>query len=160
MITYISRQFFKSVQDDTFVLVEAFFPTNRGRWKRHSSWVPEEKEKASGKGTLDTRFPQDVIVKKGYSWSEQVAIAMAALQEAGEEALIEWTKDVSTGQIIWAHFTDDGRRFSALSSLSVRGSSKKSTALGRCPRRVKTLTTMSFELVYSRKAHRRTRLLK
>ena len=34
--------------------------------------------------------------KKGYSWSEQVAIAMAALQDAGEESLIEWTKDVRT----------------------------------------------------------------
>ncbi|KZV75695.1 timeless-domain-containing protein [Peniophora sp. CONT] len=95
LLTYISRQFFKTVQEDTFVLVEAFFPTNRGRWKRHSSWIPEEKEKGiSGKGAVDARFPQDVIVKKGYSWSEQVAIAMAALQDAGEEALIEWTKDI------------------------------------------------------------------
>lgn len=43
----------------------------------------------------DTRFPPDVQVKKGYSWSEQLGIAVAALAEAGASELVDWTKDVS-----------------------------------------------------------------
>jgi replication fork protection complex subunit Tof1/Swi1 len=35
-----------------------------------------------------------VSVKKGYSWSDQLGIAIAALVEAGQEELVNWTKDV------------------------------------------------------------------
>ena len=42
----------------------------------------------------DTRFPPDVQVKKGYSWSEQLGIAIAALVEDGHVELIDWTKEV------------------------------------------------------------------
>ncbi|KAI9438072.1 timeless-domain-containing protein [Lactarius indigo] len=90
LINYILRQFFKAVEADSFVLIEALFPKNRNRWKKYSSWEPEQK---SGSKDADPRFPQDVSVKKGYSWSEQLAIAMAALQEAGQGELIEWVKE-------------------------------------------------------------------
>lgn len=43
---------------------------------------------------MDERFPPDVKVKKGFTWSEQVAIAIAALQEAGQGELIKWVKEV------------------------------------------------------------------
>jgi hypothetical protein len=59
----------------------------------------------------DTRFPADVQVKKGYSWSEQLGIAIAALVEGGEGELVEWVKDVGfyfflflclyDGSLIW-----------------------------------------------------------
>jgi replication fork protection complex subunit Tof1/Swi1 len=52
---------------------------------------PEAKTKAK---EIDPRFPPDVQVKKGFTWSEQVAIAMAALREAGQNELIEWVKEV------------------------------------------------------------------
>ena len=42
----------------------------------------------------DTRFPADVQVKKGYKWSEQLGIAIAALVEGGEGELVNWVKDV------------------------------------------------------------------
>jgi replication fork protection complex subunit Tof1/Swi1 len=42
----------------------------------------------------DTRFPPDVQVKKGYSWSQQLGIAIAALVEGGEGELVDWVKDV------------------------------------------------------------------
>ncbi|KAI0251523.1 timeless protein-domain-containing protein [Lactifluus subvellereus] len=90
LITYILRQFFKAVQEDSFVLIEAFFPKNRNRWKRYSSWEPETKTKSK---EVDARFPPDVKVKKGFSWSEQLGIAMAALQEAGQGELINWVKE-------------------------------------------------------------------
>ena len=34
-------------------------------------------------------------MKKGYSWSEQLGIAIAALVDAGQQELVDWTKDVS-----------------------------------------------------------------
>jgi replication fork protection complex subunit Tof1/Swi1 len=120
LISYVLRQFFKAVEADSFVLVEvrppllchviiiltkdrgfpselsmcaqAFFPKNRNRWKRYSSWEPENKTKKTK--DVDTGHPPDVQVKKGFSWSEQLAIAMAALQDAGQSELIEWVKEV------------------------------------------------------------------
>lgn len=70
---------------------QAFFPKNRNRWKKFSSWEQEPKTKAK---EVDQRFPPDVQVKKGFTWSEQLAIAMAALQEAGQGDLIKWVKEV------------------------------------------------------------------
>lgn len=93
LINYILRQFFKAVEADSFVLIEALFPKNRNRWKKYSSWEPEPK--GDGKDA-DPRFPPDVKVKKGYSWSEQLAIAMAALQDAGQGELIAWVKETLT----------------------------------------------------------------
>ncbi|KAI9507117.1 timeless-domain-containing protein [Russula earlei] len=93
LMNYVLRQFFKAVEADPFVLVEAFFPKNRNRWKRHSSWEPESKSKSK---EVDPRFPPDVQVKKGFTWSEQLAIAMAALKEARQNELIEWVKEILT----------------------------------------------------------------
>jgi replication fork protection complex subunit Tof1/Swi1 len=72
--------------------MQAFFPKNRNRWKRYSSWEPDNKTKKTK--DVDTGHPPDVQVKKGFSWSEQLAIAMAALQDAGQSELIEWVKEV------------------------------------------------------------------
>ncbi len=44
----------------------------------------------------DTRFPPDVQVKKGYTWSEQLAIAMACLTDNGQKGLVEWVVQVCT----------------------------------------------------------------
>jgi hypothetical protein len=78
---------------------QAFFPKNRNLWKQYSSWEPEEKIKGSGRGGrmvdgTTTRFPADVQVKKGYSWSEQLGIAIAALVEGGGRGLVDWVRDV------------------------------------------------------------------
>lgn len=82
---------------------QTLFPKNRNRWKKYSSWEPEAKNSSGHKGKdADPRFPPDVQVKKGYSWSEELAIAMAALQEAGHGELIEWVKEVSLG-FFFAH---------------------------------------------------------
>jgi replication fork protection complex subunit Tof1/Swi1 len=72
---------------------QAFFPKNRNRWKKYSGWEPESKSKKT-KEANHTGIPPDVQVKKGFSWSEQLAIAMAALQDAGQSELVEWVKEV------------------------------------------------------------------
>lgn len=54
----------------------------------------------------DTRFPAELSVKKGYSWSEQVGIVVASLVEAGQQDLIDWVKDVSHFvSIVWRWLT-------------------------------------------------------
>ena len=44
---------------------------------------------------MDKRFPAEVEVKKGYSWSDQLGIAIAALVEASQEDLVKWAQEVS-----------------------------------------------------------------
>ncbi|KIJ64730.1 hypothetical protein HYDPIDRAFT_181592 [Hydnomerulius pinastri MD-312] len=95
VITFILRKFFKALEDEPFLATEAFFPMNRGHWKQYSSWEPERKsnrtrETAEG----DEDFSAEVQVKKGYSWSEQIGIAIAALVEEGKSELVEWVKDI------------------------------------------------------------------
>ncbi|KAG6918286.1 hypothetical protein DXG01_015378 [Tephrocybe rancida] len=96
LITFILRQFFKALGEDTFLAVEAFFPKNRGHWKQFSSWEPEKSGRKEKKTVEDTKFPPDVEVKKGYSWSDQLGITIASLVEAGETVLVQWTKEILT----------------------------------------------------------------
>ncbi|TFY67030.1 hypothetical protein EVJ58_g1892 [Rhodofomes roseus] len=95
LIKYILRQFFKAVEEESFLVVQAFFPMNRGHWKEFSSWTPPEDKKGGRAETVEeTRFPPDVQVKKGYSWSEQLGIAIACLVGEGKNELIEWVKQI------------------------------------------------------------------
>ncbi|KAI0827274.1 timeless protein-domain-containing protein [Trametes gibbosa] len=94
LINYILRKFFKAVSDESFVIVEAFFPKNRGHWKQFSSLELDAVGAQPESHPFDTRFPPDVTVKKGYSHTDQIGIAMAALVERGQQSLIEWTKQI------------------------------------------------------------------
>lgn len=54
---------------------------------------------AIGKGLqdddyLDNKRPPEVQVKRGYSWSQQLGIAIACLVDKGEQKLIDWVKEV------------------------------------------------------------------
>ncbi|KAF8622394.1 hypothetical protein AX15_007047 [Amanita polypyramis BW_CC] len=104
LVNYILRQFFKALEKDSFLAIEAFFPKNRGNWKQYSSWEPEPKpsrrsrrEKGDlddGKNGAENSTPPEVRVKKGYSWSDQLGIAIAALTEVGQDKLVQWTKEI------------------------------------------------------------------
>ncbi|EGO01257.1 hypothetical protein SERLA73DRAFT_51065 [Serpula lacrymans var. lacrymans S7.3] len=96
LINFILRQFFKAMAEQPFLAVEAFFPKNRGHWKQYSSWEPDQKSKKGRETIEDTAFPPEVQVKKGYSWSEQIGIAVASLVEEGKIELVEWVKDILT----------------------------------------------------------------
>ncbi|KAH8827121.1 hypothetical protein DL96DRAFT_1605604 [Flagelloscypha sp. PMI_526] len=93
-VNYILRQFFKNMQEKPFLAIEALFPMNRGHWKQFSSWEPEKKEgrQRGAENRIDERFPQDVQVKKGYSWSQQVGIAIAVLVGDEKRSLVELAK--------------------------------------------------------------------
>jgi replication fork protection complex subunit Tof1/Swi1 len=110
LINFILRKFFKALSEDPFLAVEvgidylsikfnmivetpfvqAFFPKNRGQWKQFSSWQPDEGMKMHSQNSM-----KDLQIRKGYSWSDQVGIAIALLVENGKSRLVEWTKDVS-----------------------------------------------------------------
>ncbi|CDO77442.1 hypothetical protein BN946_scf184857.g49 [Trametes cinnabarina] len=94
LINYIIRKFFKSVSDDSFLVVEAFFPKNRGHWKQFSSLELDQVGKRPDPRPLDSRFPPDVQVKKGYTLSEQIGIVVAELVEKGQRNLVEWTRQI------------------------------------------------------------------
>ncbi|KAF9458264.1 timeless protein-domain-containing protein [Collybia nuda] len=101
LITFILRQFFKALAEEPFLAIEAFFPKNRGNWKQFSSWEPEQKATREKKTIEDTRLPPDIEVKKGYSWSDQLGIAIASLVESGREEFVHWTKTILT--LVVAH---------------------------------------------------------
>ncbi|KAJ7349333.1 timeless protein-domain-containing protein [Mycena albidolilacea] len=95
LVNYILRKFFKALEEEPFLAVEAFFPKNRGQWKAYSSWEPPEKEKAVRERTrAEKPGAGEVQVKRGFSWSEQLAIVIAALVDEGNRLLVDWTKDI------------------------------------------------------------------
>ncbi|OAX37898.1 timeless-domain-containing protein [Rhizopogon vinicolor AM-OR11-026] len=94
LVNFILQKFFKALEEEPFLAVEAFFPKNRGHWKQYSSWEPETKGRHERDLVEDIKFPAEVQVKKGYSWSEQIGIAIAALVEDGKTELVEWVKDI------------------------------------------------------------------
>ncbi|EJU01446.1 hypothetical protein DACRYDRAFT_16139 [Dacryopinax primogenitus] len=91
---YTLRQFFKEVEKKPFLLVEAFFPKNRNRWKEYSSYQPPEKTPRVRPLADEDHGPREVQVKGSYSWSEQLGIAMACLQEEGQEGFIDWVREM------------------------------------------------------------------
>ncbi|KAI0089435.1 timeless protein-domain-containing protein [Irpex rosettiformis] len=94
LINYILRKFFKEVAEDPFLLVEAFYPKTRGKWKAHSSWEPPEKASRGDENMVENRWPAEVKIKKGFSWSEELGIAIKCLVEDSKASLVEWTKEI------------------------------------------------------------------
>ncbi|KAL1947016.1 hypothetical protein VTO73DRAFT_13977 [Trametes versicolor] len=94
LITFIRRKFFKAIAEDSFVIVEVFFPKNRGHWQQFSSIELDQVGPRPEGPRFDDCFPVDVTVKKGYSLSDQIGIAIAAPVEKDQRNLVEWTKQI------------------------------------------------------------------
>ncbi|KAF5339101.1 hypothetical protein D9611_011155 [Ephemerocybe angulata] len=45
-------------------------------------------------GAASNPNAQEVVVKKGYSWTDQMGIAIAALVDAGKKSLVTWTQEL------------------------------------------------------------------
>ncbi|KAF8607094.1 timeless-domain-containing protein [Ceratobasidium sp. AG-I] len=89
LINFVLRKFFKNVQDHPMLLVEAFYPKNRGQWKAYSSYEPEVKSKSSRPAGN-----ADLSVKKGFKATEQIGIAVACMVEEEHKLLIDWVVDI------------------------------------------------------------------
>lgn len=48
LVTFISRKFFKRLQEDPFLMIEALMPKTRGRWKELSSWKGDGDDEMGG----------------------------------------------------------------------------------------------------------------
>ncbi|KAJ7151353.1 timeless protein-domain-containing protein [Mycena crocata] len=92
LVNFVLRRFFKALEEEPFLAVEAFFPKNRGHWKAFSSWEPPEKGVRAPRA--EKPGAGEVQVKRGYSWSEQLGIVIAALVDAGKIVLVEWVQDI------------------------------------------------------------------
>lgn len=55
-VNYVLRKFFKAMEESPMLLVEAFYPKNRGQWKQFSSYVPDEKEVNMATRKVSNRF--------------------------------------------------------------------------------------------------------
>ena len=111
LVQFLLRQFFKAVEEDSFIIVhasvydlriflvkfanyscptfQALYPKNRGHWKQFSSWKPEEKFIEREK-----KVATEVQVTQGYTWTEEMGIVIACLVEEEKTHLINWVKEV------------------------------------------------------------------
>ncbi|KAF8989653.1 hypothetical protein BDZ89DRAFT_1087402 [Hymenopellis radicata] len=104
-IHFVLRQFFKDVAEYDLLPVEAFFPRTRGNWKQFSSWEAPKKEKRQRKEKIAVE--KELHVKDGYSWKEQMGIALKALQGKDSE-LAEWVKELLTQAVAWLKMDNGG----------------------------------------------------
>ncbi|KAJ6500386.1 timeless protein-domain-containing protein [Mycena sanguinolenta] len=93
LVTYILRKFFKALEEEPFLAVDAFFPKNRGQWKAYSSWEPPPKGPRE-RTRAERPNAGEVQVKRGFSWSEQLGIVIAALVDVGDVRWVNWTEDI------------------------------------------------------------------
>lgn len=52
LVTFIVRKFFKRLQEDPFLMIEALMPKSRGRWKELSSWEPDAEDMAGQRARI------------------------------------------------------------------------------------------------------------
>lgn len=135
------------------LLFQAFYPKNRGKWKALSSWEPPAKDPhVHDDATVENRWPPDVRVKKGYTWTQELGIAIAALVDDGKMSLIDWTKKVRYNlyygiDVTFNHTWDVLDRSFHMSPQNGSGQSKIQMALLLRFRKTKT-RTKAMKLVH------------
>ncbi|KAG8943281.1 Topoisomerase 1-associated factor 1 [Tulasnella sp. 424] len=102
LMRYVVKKFFKAVQEDSFLMVEAFFPIRASR-KGLGGKSLARGEASSDEDVVvhkpgDRHGPQ-LYIKGKRSWSEQLGVAIACLIDAGQMDLIDWTKETLIGVI-------------------------------------------------------------
>jgi replication fork protection complex subunit Tof1/Swi1 len=100
MITFVLRKFFKKVQEDPFLIVEALTPKTRGKWKAISSYQSDESDSDGGGGAgrvgnKKTPAELEFVKNKNLSWSQQMKVVIGVLLKDGKQSLIEWIVEVS-----------------------------------------------------------------
>lgn len=98
MITFVLRKFFKKVQEDPFLIIEALTPKTKGKWKSISSYQSDESDSdGPGAGSANKKTPAelDFVKKRNLSWSQQMEVVIGVLLKDGKQSLIEWIIEVS-----------------------------------------------------------------
>lgn len=67
LINFVLRKFFKRMEDDPFVMVQALGPKTRGHWKELSSYKSEEDSDDDGMGGQRDRVREKVRIHPPYN---------------------------------------------------------------------------------------------
>jgi replication fork protection complex subunit Tof1/Swi1 len=115
-ITYILRKFFKALQENPLLAVEAFWPKPRGQLRKLSGRESDEDSNSDGglprikvsqntsklKNSTDRccpqvpKIPADLEFKpdKEFTWSQKLGVAMRCLMDDRKVHLIMWLVEV------------------------------------------------------------------
>ncbi|KAI9636791.1 topoisomerase 1-associated factor 1 [Dioszegia hungarica] len=101
IITFVLRKFFKRIQEDPFVIVEAIQPKSRGKWQAISGYASDGDagggkggRGGGGKGKKGGMADLEFVKNKKLSWGDQMSVIVSMLVENGDEQLVEWVIDV------------------------------------------------------------------
>ena len=102
LINFILRKFFKKVQEDPFLIIEALAPKTKAKWKSISSYKSDESEAEGGVGGIGRKKEAaelEFVKKKNLSWSQQMEVVIGMLLRDGKQSLIEWIIEVRTAMM-------------------------------------------------------------
>ncbi|KAG9047150.1 Topoisomerase 1-associated factor 1 [Tulasnella sp. UAMH 9824] len=102
LMRYVVKKFFKAVQEDSFLMIEAFFPIRASR--KGLGGKSLAREDASSDEDVVVHKPGDrhgpqLYIKGKRPWSEELGIVIACMIDAGQMDLIDWTKEILIGVI-------------------------------------------------------------
>ncbi|GAA96533.1 uncharacterized protein L969DRAFT_95002 [Mixia osmundae IAM 14324] len=94
-VEFVLRGFFKAAQQAPLVIVEALFPHRKSDVKRLQSGFAQEDEDNSDDevATRALKMPAELVVKRGFTQTQQMGIAISLLADAYKEYLLDWVKD-------------------------------------------------------------------
>ncbi|KAL7421129.1 Topoisomerase 1-associated factor 1 [Cryptotrichosporon argae] len=98
LVTFVLRKFFKRVDQDPFVIVEALAPKSGSKWKELSSYKSDDEDGMGGQrarikeqmGPAELEF----VKNKKLSWSQQMGVVVAMLVKADHADWVRWIIEV------------------------------------------------------------------
>ncbi|KAH9811884.1 timeless protein-domain-containing protein [Melampsora americana] len=100
LIDYILKQFFKSIRENPFMLVECFFPSRKTKAGARNiensdsdadSLVLTKSKSKSKRKPL--KLPAEIVVTPGLTWSQKLGVAIGLLVDNNKSDLVEQVKD-------------------------------------------------------------------
>ncbi|EGG12538.1 uncharacterized protein MELLADRAFT_114767 [Melampsora larici-populina 98AG31] len=97
LIDYILKQFFKSIRQNPFLLVECFFPSRKTKGGRTRNIENSDSDADSLVLTKSKKkplkLPAEIVVKPGLTWSQKLGVAIGLLVDDNKSDLVEQVKD-------------------------------------------------------------------
>lgn len=96
LIDYILKQFFKSIRQNPFMLVECFFPfrkTKGGNRDIENSDSDADDPVSTKSKQKPSKLPAEIVVKPGLTWSQKLGVAIGLLVDKNKSDLVEQVKD-------------------------------------------------------------------
>lgn len=117
LIMFLLRKFFKCIEKDPFVIVDALLPKGRGQWQRYSSAKDEDDDGMAGqRSRIREKLAAaelEFIKKNNLSWSQQMGVVVSILVSAEHK---EWVRETVAVSGSWSDLTPDPRNCSGISA--------------------------------------------